>query len=776
MSGISALLNIAKDALLSQRYAIDVVSHNIANVDTEGYSRQRVELQAKDAITYGGLLLGSGVEIAGVTRIADKFIEARIADRKSDSTSLEVAENYMAILEAIFSETSENGLSAHLAEFWNAWHDLSNNPSGDPERTVLYEKSMLLDEAFKNIDTDLGQFVAELNQLIISGVEKINSITASIADLNNQIVGLETGKVANDLRDRRNVLLNQLSEYIGNKWFEEENGSVTVITGRGHVLVSRDESNAMSIESSRVKLETSGDSSADLTDAITGGKLGGWLDIKDEIVPKIQADLDALVKSFIGEVNKIHSQGAGLSFFDSAITGTYVTDATGLLDTLDFGQEIDYAKDLTIWVNDNNGTADTIDDVLNSVTVDMGISSPTTPVIAGASGFADKVYTFTVTSSDNPTVGVGNPQTLQWERFDTSGNWEATGTVNVNGAGNYAVQGAMQLTLADGDTLVEGNTFTVNTDGGGNPDPLSATVSGTANSALDSYIFTVSGGGGTIGTDAITVDWHNTINSGTIEIPVAGGAVTVDGMTLNFASGTLVGGDAFVITTDVNKNATLKPSSDWHWTITSLADQINREITNAGLTGLTASVTGNALTLTPDSANYTYAFSDDGSNILAALGINTFFQGDDANSIAINGVIDDTDNIAATKIDATGNLAVGDNSNALNIADLQYKEVSIQRWIYNRGSAPTSQDASSTLEDYYYTLVSSIGIKSESITRGREFNESIVYKLTEVRNGISAVSLDEELANLIKFQHAYVAAAKLIGVADEMLTILMDVK
>jgi flagellar hook-associated protein 1 FlgK len=142
--------------------------------------------------------------------------------------------------------------------------------------------------------------------------------------------------------------------------------------------------------------------------------------------------------------------------------------------------------------------------------------------------------------------------------------------------------------------------------------------------------------------------------------------------------------------------------------------------------------------------------------------------------MTINSVIDDNDHIAAAKIDTLGKFAVGDNRNALDIADLQYKEVSVQRWTYSRGSDPTSVVVLSPLEDYYHTLVSSLGIKSESITRGREFHESVVAKLTEVRDSISAVSLDEEMANLIKFQHAYAAAAKLITISDEMFVTLLD--
>ncbi|MFH1671938.1 MAG: flagellar hook-associated protein FlgK [Pseudomonadota bacterium] len=582
MSGIGLVLNIAKDALLSQQYSISVTSNNIANVHTEGYSRQRISLENRDPAIYAGLLFGRGVDVASITRIADSFIEARMSERESDTASLEAAENYMAVLEGIFKETSGNGLSAHMAEFWNAWHDLSSNPSGDTERAMLYERSILLADAFQALSNNLDEFDLDLTRSIANGVEKINEITATIADVNNQIVGMEVERVANDLRDKRNVLLNDLSKYIDNKWFEQDNGSITVTVGKGQVLVLGSESYDMSMDAGGVKLGGSGNSTADLTDSITGGKLGGWLDMRDEIIPKYQADMDALAKSFVWEVNSLHTQGVGLNAF-SSVTGTYA-----------------------------------------------------------ATNSAEEI--------------------------------------------------------------------------------------GTVDSGLDFY---------------------DKVADGTFEI------------WLYDASGNVVGGGSTTVTIDADPGGT---------TLDALAATITAIDAN-----LTATVSSGKLQITAAS-NYTFGFSDDTSNALAALGINTFFQGDDATSMAVNSVIANTDNIAAAQIDATGNFAVGDNNNALDMADLQYTDVSIERWTYSRGSTPTSTTVSSTLEDYYHTLVSSIGIKSESITRGKEFSASILDKLTELRNSISGVSLDEEMSNLVKFQHAYAAAAKLITISDEMLKRVIDAR
>ena len=172
------------------------------------------------------------------------------------------------------------------------------------------------------------------------------------------------------------------------------------------------------------------------------------------------------------------------------------------------------------------------------------------------------------------------------------------------------------------------------------------------------------------------------------------------------------------------------------------------------------------------------AFSDDNSNVLAALGTNTFFSGSTAGEISVNSaIVADKNHIAAARIDATtGEFAAGDNDNALAMTDLQYTSMDISQWTCDRLNGNTEGSVTTTIEDYYHSMVGSIGIVSSSISRERDYNEIMVDKLNTLRNSISAVSLDEEMINLIKYQHAYQAAAKLITVSDEMLNTLISVR
>jgi flagellar hook-associated protein 1 FlgK len=209
--------------------------------------------------------------------------------------------------------------------------------------------------------------------------------------------------------------------------------------------------------------------------------------------------------------------------------------------------------------------------------------------------------------------------------------------------------------------------------------------------------------------------------------------------------------------------------------LADVATAISNQIAAAGLVGVTASVSGNAIRFAAGS-DYGFGFSDDTSNILAALGVNTFFQGAGSGSMELNPVLHDKDYIAAAKIQADGSYAWGDNTNALAIVDLQYTSTQISQWTCDRVNGNTQGTVTTTLEHYYHGLVGSMGTTSSSISRGRDFNEVLVSQLSEIRDTISAVSLDEEMTNLMKFQHAYEAAAKLITVADEMLDKLLSAK
>jgi flagellar hook-associated protein 1 FlgK len=327
---------------------------------------------------------------------------------------------------------------------------------------------------------------------------------------------------------------------------------------------------------------------------------------------------------------------------------------------------------------------------------------------------------------------------------------------------------------------VAGNTLRINTAAGtGAPSAVSLTPTGTANSILDTYQFTVTAGGN-VGTDTITVDWSNSGQTGSFTLDASATTATVDGMTLTFASGGIFAdSEVFTITSDSTGSPTDQMMSDWHWTLDSFVGQFNRDATLAGVNTTASKTSDNKVTFTPG-ANEGFAFSDDAftdSGITAALGINTFFTGNDALAMEVNSIFSDTDYLAAARVDSTtGTFGVGDNRNAVDIANLKHSTRSIGQWTYDRGSDATSSVMNFSLEDYYHGMVGSVGIESASITRYTRHTEEVVEKVTQQRNNLSAVSLDEEMINLMKYQHAFTVASKLFTVADELLNVLIQAK
>jgi flagellar hook-associated protein 1 FlgK len=210
-------------------------------------------------------------------------------------------------------------------------------------------------------------------------------------------------------------------------------------------------------------------------------------------------------------------------------------------------------------------------------------------------------------------------------------------------------------------------------------------------------------------------------------------------------------------------------------TLSDLATAVNNQIAAEGLTGVTADGSGAALSFTSGS-DYAFGFSDDVSYLQAALGVNTFFQGVDATTIGMNSIISDKDYIAASRIDSGGNYTAGDNTNARAMADLQIATADISLWTCDRIAGNSAGSVTTTLEDYYHTMVGSIGTTASSFIRSRTFSESMVDRLKELRDSVSAVSLDEEMTNLIQYQHAFAAASKLVNTSDKMMETLLSLK
>jgi len=215
MPGIGGALDIARWTLYSTQLAFEVTAHNIANANTEGYSRQKVEIEPNTPLKMGPGEIGTGARATQVIRQYDDFISEQINTKNSQYYYWQSQYEALGQIEAIFNESDEYGLNKIMGDFWNAWSDLSNNPDGIPEREALLETSQKLVQFIGDLDYNLRECQRHIDTVTQGSIEQINSITSQIAELNKQISSVEIkGFInANDLRDQRDKLLSQLSEY-----------------------------------------------------------------------------------------------------------------------------------------------------------------------------------------------------------------------------------------------------------------------------------------------------------------------------------------------------------------------------------------------------------------------------------------------------------------------------------------------------------------------------------------------------------------------------------
>ncbi len=406
MAGISSTLSIAKGAIIAQQYGLNVTGHNIANVNNPDYSRQDAAQQSNTPALYGGHLFGTGVNVEQVQQKVDKLLENRLTDAESTQSAFKEAESYMNIIESFFDENSDTSINNVMSSFWNSWHDLSDNPLGSSERVAVYEKANLLAKRFNTADSDLDKVNSDINKEISATITRINSLTKQIGEVNRQIISIESNKTANDQRDQRNGLVKELGKLIDVDTFEQTNGSLIVNTANGKPLVNGVYSYDLSLKDNDVMWQGSYGSKLDISDDIKGGKLGGWLSIRDEVVPKYRGEINELSKEMIWAMNYQHSKGTGLNYFSDSITGTYKTDSSGLLSSYKFGDKIDYTKDLSMWTKDTT----TSQAVYNKTTMDMGISSAKLSNWSGISaGGVQSRYKLTVMDS----AKIGNQEVTE---------------------------------------------------------------------------------------------------------------------------------------------------------------------------------------------------------------------------------------------------------------------------------------------------------------------------------------------------------------------------
>ena len=322
MAKIHGIMDVGKRSMANSQTALATVGHNIANRSTEGYSRQRVEIQAAEPIGMGKLRIGSGSKTSAITRVTNPFLEKQIGKERSSQGFYQGVSDAMTRVESVYNEQMNKGLNSNMSEFFNAYREFSNNPESLATRTQVKESGVALVKDFKRVHSQLTEIQRDLDQQITSHVNEINDTTGEIASLNEKIqVVTASGGPANDERDRRDLLIKRLGEKVNIRYAEGNDGSVTITAGNSGLLVAGNDSKLLTVRSTPEN-EKKAEGSVDIflqnsaqaepikvTQEFTGGSVGGLLQVRDGTIQDLKHDVDQMAFTLATQVNDAHSQG-----------------------------------------------------------------------------------------------------------------------------------------------------------------------------------------------------------------------------------------------------------------------------------------------------------------------------------------------------------------------------------------------------------------------------------------------------------------------------------
>ena len=865
--GVSASLYVALTGLNLSQAATQVISNNISNVNTPGYSRQRINLENLStwkSARWGAM--GTGVTAQNITRFHDQFLTRSLIAKSSEMGSAAARKDALDTLELHFNESDGNGINAALNSFFATWESLSDAAELDPTRAELVHVVDTLAQQVSQRRSDLDGLRRDLNDRVLDAVGGINQIIGDIAKLNQQIMVMEDRsrrQEANSMRDSREALMLQLSEIIDyDYWEDPTTGAVNINFKSGSPLVAN-----TSIYEVGVARDSSGDLRViannrrtsppwpeDVTTKITGGALGGWLEFRDQTMKDLYLKFESFVDNLIFQVNNQHAQGVGLDLYTDTLGASQVSSVPAF--TFDFtGRDNDLKLSALVPHLESREPYDPMADPENiSVRFVKG-----------------ETYTNKVTST---VVWNDDPKVQKWEvtiilPTDARGNITATSEDVVRHINESRSTSPGAATLpprstsspiqigdllaaqaAPGDNWDGRIQFPAGSDsvppGPGQFQRLNRTLAEmagqgkhlsygseyagltTALKHTDNDVVFTAVDPGAAG-EKISIEYAlplDPIRSGDIvpDSPLGVAVYTDYDGTSRIVVSLATDHNGSVTTTAadivalINRDpetrnlvlaqtpadqpgrglvepmeetyldrsgyfelVTYRPDGEGGLvpqvhrvtvdptdTIKDVVDRIGADLKN-GIPGLRAEVVSDhdgrqSIRLIADE-DVQFGFGRDTSGALAVLGLNNILSGDSSSTIAVNQeMLRNPRLLGAGALDPDGLRAPGSNENALAMAGLKDQSFTF----YNISS--------STLGGAFNTLYAELGAESRSVTSEYDFAYGVLSELQDRQDRLAGVNIDEELADVLRFQYMYQAAAKMITTVDEMMQTVLAMK
>lgn len=345
-------IELGKRSIMAHTDAISTAGHNISNANTEGYSRQRVQLKEFDPLYRPDLerperagMIGQGIDVQSITRIRDEMLDQRITAQQNQESYWDTRSKYYTMIEQIYNEPDEVSIRSNMDKFWESWQELSINPESQAARQAVVTRGESLSDSIKSKWENLMGVGSLINSDIDSTVKQINSYANQIAAVNSEIVRSRgVGDNPNDLLDRRDLLVDKLSKLANittdrrdpDEFMVHLDGKVLVQGGvaRNFDLVSLTDNNGYE---KLVWADTREDAS------VSGGTLGALIELRDVDVRNEIQSLNTMTMNFSDLVNDVHrnAYGAnnvtGLDFFTQHsfvenVNGNFDRNGDGVLD------------------------------------------------------------------------------------------------------------------------------------------------------------------------------------------------------------------------------------------------------------------------------------------------------------------------------------------------------------------------------------------------------------------------------------------------------------
>ena len=331
-------LQVGISGLLSAQRSLSTVSHNVTNVNTDGYSRQRTEVLTNQPTYSGAGYVGNGVYVSNTSRIYSSFVNRQVQANTASSSYQELYHTYATRVDNLLADPNA-GLNPAMQAFFDAAQGVADDPVSVPARQVLLTEATTLENRFHIMQQRLQEQDDNINQEMADYIGEINSIASEIASINKSIAsspGLVNGKLPNDLFDRRDQLLVELSDYVDVQAVQQDNFTVNVYIGNGQTLVT--EFNSVQLQVTANQFDTSqlevgypsGSNIINVSSLVSGGKLGAIIDFRENVLHPTENSMGRIAIALTEEFNAQHKLGMDLNSELGQDFFSYLTPGTAL--------------------------------------------------------------------------------------------------------------------------------------------------------------------------------------------------------------------------------------------------------------------------------------------------------------------------------------------------------------------------------------------------------------------------------------------------------------